>query len=93
MFLIGECIMSTKTGMTIRTDADVKLQAQRLFSSLGLDMSTAINIFLRQAIKHQGLPFDITLRKPNTTTMKAMSDKNLNGPFDSVSDLMDSLDA
>ena len=85
--------MTAKTSMTIRTDADIKLQAQRLFTNLGMDMSTAINLFLRQAIKHQGLPFDVNLRKPNTTTMKAISDKDMNGPFDSVSDLMSSLNA
>lgn len=85
--------MTAKTSMTIRTDTDIKLQAQRLFTNLGMDMSTAINLFLRQAIKHQGLPFDVNLRKPNTTTMKAISDKDMNGPFDSVSDLMSSLDA
>jgi DNA-damage-inducible protein J len=85
--------MSAKTSMTIRTDADVKLQAQHIFTNLGMDMSTAINLFLRQAIKHQGLPFDVNLRTPNATTMKAIADKNMNGPFDSVSELMDSLDA
>ena len=85
--------MTAKTSMTIRTDADIKLQAQRLFTNLGMDMSTAINLFLRQAIKHQGLPFDVNLRKQNTTTMKAISDKDMNGPFDSVSDLMSSLNA
>ena len=85
--------MSTKTSMTIRTDSEVKLQAQHLFANLGLDMSTAINLFLRQAIKHQGLPFDVNLHKPNATTMRAISEKEMNGPFDSVSDLMSSLDA
>ena len=85
--------MSTKTSMTIRTDSEVKLQAQHLFASLGMDMSTAINLFLRQAIKHQGLPFDVNLHKPNAITMRATLDKEMNGPFDSVSDLMSSLDA
>ena len=85
--------MTAKTSMTIRTDSDVKLQAQRLFADLGLDMSTAINLFLRQSIKFQGLPFDVSLRLPNATTMKAIEDKNLSGPFNSVSDLMNSLNA
>jgi len=82
-----------KTSMTVRTDSDVKLQAQHLFSKLGLDMSTAINLFLRQAIKHQGLPFDVNLRLPNETTMSAINSKDLVGPFDSVSELLDSLNA
>ena len=34
---------------------------QQVFNHLGMDMTTAINIFLRQAIQHQGLPFDVRL--------------------------------
>ena len=37
------------TSMTIRTDKEIKQQAQKIFSDLGMDMSTAINVFLRQA--------------------------------------------
>ena len=85
--------MATKTSMTIRTDSDIKSQAQRLFAKLGLDMSTAINLFLRQVVNHQGIPFEVTLHKPNTITQKALADQNLNGPFNSVDDLMSSLDA
>lgn len=44
--------------MSIRIDSDVKAKAQALFSALGIDMTTAINIFLRQAIQHQGIPFN-----------------------------------
>ena len=45
--------------INIRTDSDVKLNAQKLFERLGLDMTTAVNIFLRQAISRNTLPFDI----------------------------------
>ena len=48
--------MSTTT-MTIRTDKEVKFQAQQIFSELGMDMTTAINVFLRQAIRQNGFPF------------------------------------
>ncbi len=87
--------MSTKLSMTIRTDANIKLQAQHLFSDLGMDMSTAINLFLRQSIRHQGIPFDITLRKPNDTTLKAIEESYNpeNKSFDSVTELMEELNA
>jgi len=87
--------MTAKTSMTIRTDRDVKMQAQHLFSNLGLDMSTAINLFLRQSIQHQGLPFDITLRQPNQTTLKAIEESynKTNKSFDSVDELMKELNA
>ena len=52
--------MST-TSMNIRMDADVKRQAQELFSEFGLDMTTAINVFLRQAIRERSLPFRVSL--------------------------------
>ena len=52
----------SKTSMSIRLDSEVKEQAQQVFNSLGMDMTTAINIFLRQAIQYQGLPFDVRFR-------------------------------
>ena len=65
--------MST-SNMSIRIDSDVKVKAQALFSALGIDMTTAINIFLRQAIQHQGIPFNVTLTKPNQETLDAMAE-------------------
>lgn len=87
--------MTAKTSMTIRTDRHVKMQAQHLFSNLGLDMSTAINLFLRQSIQHQGLPFDITLKQPNQITLKAIEESytKTNKSFDSVDELMEELNA
>ena len=43
----------------IRIDAEIKRQATILFESLGLDMSSAVNIFLRQCLYHDGLPFAV----------------------------------
>ena len=63
-----------KTNVTIRTDADVKRQAQRIFSALGVDMSTAINAFLRQVIYRNGFPFDVRLDVPNKVTREAMAE-------------------
>ena len=65
--------MST-SNMSIRIDSDVKAKAQALFSALGIDMTTAINFFLRQAIQHQGIPFNVTLTKPNQETLDAMAE-------------------
>lgn len=43
----------------IKIDPTVKLQAQELFERLGMNLSTAVNIFLRQAIREQAMPFRI----------------------------------
>ncbi len=48
--------MATTT-ITVRTDESIKKQAQELFEALGLDMSAAINVFLRAAIKEGAIPF------------------------------------
>lgn len=87
--------MTAKTSMTVRTDRNVKMQARHLFSNLGLDMSTAINLFLRQSIQHQGLPFDVTLKRPNQTTLRAIEESYAteNQSFDSVAELMKELNA
>ena len=45
------------TNLNIRTDKEVKDKAEEIFSELGLNMTTAVNIFLRTAIREHGIPF------------------------------------
>lgn len=54
--------VKSDASMTIRVNKEVKQKAQQIFSDLGMDMSTAINVFLRQAIYYNGFPF--ALRNP-----------------------------
>lgn len=83
--------------MNIRMDSEVKKQAQRLFSELGLDMTTAVNMFLRQSIRAHGIPFEVKLDVPNSETLAAIDDvnnnRNMSRTFDSVEDLMRDLNA
>lgn len=60
--------------LTIRMDADVKRQAEELFSSLGMNLTTAINIFVRQSLEVGGLPFAVRRKRPNRTTLRAMEE-------------------
>ena len=62
----------TKTTTTITIDSDIKIQAQELFADFGLDLSTAIGLFLRQAIRENAIPFDISREVPNADTIAAM---------------------
>ena len=48
-----------KVSTNITIDADTKKKAQELLSDLGLDLSTAINIFLRQMVRENAIPFSI----------------------------------
>lgn len=86
-----------KGNMTLRIEPELKEQASALFKALGMDLSTATGIFYRQALRCNGLPFDVKIDEPNEITYKAMAatdnDEDMYGPFDSVSDLMEALDA
>ncbi len=61
-----------KVSTSISLDADVKAKAQELFADLGLDLSSAVNIFLRQSIRENGIPFAIQRDVPNADTVAAM---------------------
>ena len=65
--------MST-TSMSIRVDNDIKEKAKKIFNALGLDMSTAVNAFLRRSVIENGLPFELTLDVPNRETKKVLQD-------------------
>lgn len=83
--------------VTLRVDEDLKKQADALFSELGMNLTTAFNDFLRQSVREQGIPFQISKNVPNAVTLAAMDasekDEDLYGPYDSVSDLMEELNA
>lgn len=65
--------MSKKiSSVSFRIDAKIKNQADKLFAELGLNMTTAFNIFLRQSIRENRIPFDITLNAPNPATIAAL---------------------
>lgn len=72
----------TTTNISIRMDSELKAQAEALFAELGMNLSTAFNIFVRQSIRNGGIPFDITVRKPNTDTIAAIleTQKIINDP-------------
>lgn len=88
---------ATKENMTLRIEPELKAQAAALFKSLGLDLSTATGIFYRQALRCHGLPFEVKIDDPNEVTYAAMQasekDEDIYGPFDSVSEMMEELNA
>ena len=62
------------TNLNIRTDKEVKAAAERIFDELGLNMTTAVNIFLRQTIRENGIPFELRLNTPNAVTTAAIEE-------------------
>ncbi len=62
------------TPTQVRVDSEIKKQATAIFASLGLDMSTAVNLFLHQCVLHQGLPFAVEMPQYSQKTLEAVAE-------------------
>lgn len=62
------------TNINVRVDSELKQEAEALFNELGLNMSSAINMFLRSAIAHDGIPFEIKRQSSNPETKAALDE-------------------
>ena len=63
------------TNINIRVDSDLKQSAEALFDDLGLTMSSAITMFLKSAVGHDGIPFDVKRMTPNAATRAALAEQ------------------
>ncbi|EOS45903.1 type II toxin-antitoxin system RelB/DinJ family antitoxin [Lachnospiraceae bacterium JLR.KK009] len=83
--------------VVFQVDEELKTQADLLFEDLGMSLSTAFNIFLRQSVREQRMPFAISREVPNAATRAAMetaeNGEDMYGPFESVESLMEALNA
>lgn len=71
-------IMADTTNLNIRIDRRVKEQADFLFNEFGLNMTTAINMFLRTVIREQRIPFELKMDVPNAKTIEAIEEGRKN---------------
>ena len=62
------------TNISIRMDAELKTQADTLFNELGMNLTTAFNIFVRQSLREGKIPFEVSLHQPNAETITAMQE-------------------
>ena len=62
------------TPTQIRIDSNIKREAAALFSNLGLDMSSAVNLFLHQCVLRGGLPFAVEVPQYSDKTLNAMAE-------------------
>jgi DNA-damage-inducible protein J len=89
--------MAGTTNINVRVDKEIKRKAEAIFSELGLNMSTAMNMFLRYSVRYGGIPFDLRLDIPNEETRAAIEDvnnnRNMSKTFDNVTALMEDLNA
>lgn len=62
------------TNINVRVDTELKRSAEELFADLGLNMSSAITMFLRSAVNHDGIPFEVKRTTPNAETRAALAE-------------------
>lgn len=63
--------------MSFRVDKNLKKQADELFKKLGMNTSVAINMFLTQSVREQGIPFVPSIEIPNARLLRAMEEVEL----------------
>ena len=62
------------TNINVRVDAELKQSAEELFDDLGLNRSSAITMFLKSAVNHDGIPFEVKRFTPNADTKAALAE-------------------
>ena len=69
--------MAGVANLNIRIDRDLKIQADKLFNDMGMNLTTAVNVFVRQAVLERAIPFkiyrgaEITETKPSIEVRRA----------------------
>lgn len=91
--------MGKTATINMRVSPEIKADAESIFSSLGMTLTEAINVFLYKSVMEGGLPFDVKQQRYNATTETAMQEardmmSGKVGPesYGSVDDLFDALD-
>ena len=64
--------MASTTNFSVRMDSDIKKQCETLYGELGMNLTTTINVFLRQSLRVGGFPFEVRLEQPNKETIAAI---------------------
>jgi DNA-damage-inducible protein J len=79
--------------ITVRVDENIKKEAGTVLKNLGMDMSTAIIVYLKQVIRNNGIPFALSAEVPNEATLKAIKEAEAGkmASFSSIDELMEDL--
>lgn len=79
--------------ITVRVEDELKKEASDVFREVGMDMSTGITIYLKQVVRTNGIPFNISAEIPNALTLKAIQDAETGemASFSSIDALMEDL--
>jgi len=92
--------VNNTTNLNVRIDSKLKADSDKLFKNLGLNMSTAINMFLTKCVKTSSIPFKVEDPKPSKELKEALKEANYimehpekYGSYDNVEDLFEALDS
>lgn len=79
--------------ITVRVEDKLKKEAGDVFREIGMDMSTAITVYLKQVVRSNGIPFPVSAEIPNALTLKAIqeAEKGEMASFSSIDALMEDL--
>lgn len=87
------------TAITFRTNSQTKAEAQQIFADLGMDISTALNVFLKKVIRTGSIPFEVSVsEEPNETTLAAIDEiynhpELTEGPYTTKKEILEALHA
>ena len=87
------------TAITFRTNSKTKAEAQQIFADLGMDISTALNVFLKKVIKTGSIPFEVSIsEEPNEITLAAIDEvykhpELTEGPYTTIEEILEALHA
>lgn len=66
--------MAAVMDFNVCMDSDIKAQSEALYGELGIDLTTAINVFLRQSLRVGGFPFEVRVETPNQETVAVLTE-------------------
>ena len=82
--------------ISVRLDHELKIEAEQIYSELGINMSDAIRMFIKRTISYGGIPFDLRVNRPNAETAQVLRDinnnKNISKTFDTPQEMFENLD-
>ncbi len=82
------------TAITFRTNKETKAAAQKIFAELGMDISTALNVYLRKVIHTESIPFEVSVSEEfNEETLATIREaidhpEELEGPYETVEEAL-----
>ena len=83
-------MMLETTNLNIKIDRELKIKADRLFNEMGMNLTTAVNVFVRQAVLERAIPFKIQRGAPNIETVVSIEQRR--AAMQEIRDLLSDVD-